>query len=32
MRRNPDGTITRDCDQPSYGLCRDSLDVNNNRW
>jgi type IV pilus assembly protein PilA len=32
MRRNPDGSITRDCDQPNYGLCRDSLDVNNNRW
>lgn len=32
VRRDPTGTITRDCSQPGYGLCRRDRDANGNRW
>jgi type IV pilus assembly protein PilA len=32
MIRNPDGTVTRDCSQHGYGLCRGSPDPLGNHW
>jgi type IV pilus assembly protein PilA len=30
--RNPDGSLTRDCSQHGYGLCRGSPDARGNHW
>jgi type IV pilus assembly protein PilA len=32
VERDAAGVITRDCDVPGFGLCRNSLDANGNRW
>jgi type IV pilus assembly protein PilA len=32
MTRAPTGRITRDCSNPGFGLCRDSVDGAGNRW
>lgn len=32
LTRSAGGVVTRDCSRPDYGLCRGSLDANNNRW
>jgi prepilin-type N-terminal cleavage/methylation domain-containing protein len=32
MTRAPDGTITRDCSQHGYGLCRADPGANGNHW
>ena len=30
--RSAGGTVTRDCSNHGYGLCRGTLDANDNRW
>jgi type IV pilus assembly protein PilA len=30
--REPDGTVTRDCSNHGYGLCRDAADDQGNHW
>jgi type IV pilus assembly protein PilA len=32
MIRNPDGSLSRDCSQHGYGLCRGSPDARGNHW
>jgi type IV pilus assembly protein PilA len=32
MVRNPDGSLSRDCSQHGYGLCRGSPDDRGNHW
>jgi type IV pilus assembly protein PilA len=32
LSRDATGRTMRDCSQPGYGLCRDSLDAAGNRW
>jgi type IV pilus assembly protein PilA len=32
MTREPDGTVTRDCSNHGYGLCRSAPDAHGNHW
>jgi prepilin-type N-terminal cleavage/methylation domain-containing protein len=32
MSRAPSGTLTRDCSNHGYGLCRDNADARGNHW
>ena len=32
VSRDAAGVVTRDCDVPGFGLCRNALDAHGNRW